>query len=63
MTSAKFLDECLIYVLWLVQFNTRVAVHRKYGCPRSRPQLIDHIFGAKLTLTLLFARLFYKVEP
>ena len=37
----------------------RVAVHRKYGRPRSRPHLIDHIFGARITLILLFARLFY----
>ena len=27
--------------------------------PRSRPHLIDHIFGARITLILLFARLFY----
>ena len=30
--------------------------------PRSRPHLIDHIFGARITLILLFARLFYYME-
>ena len=40
---------------WLA--DLRVAVHRKYGRPRSRPHLIDHIFGARRTLILLFARL------
>ena len=43
--------------------HLRVAVHQKNGRPRSCPHLIDHIFGARITLTLLFARLFYKVEP
>ena len=27
--------------------------------PRSCPHLIDHIFGERITLILLFARLFY----
>ena len=49
----------LMYVVYLL----RVAIHRKYECPRSRPHLIDHIFGARITLTPLFARLFYKVDP
>ena len=40
----------------------RVPAHRKYGRPRSRPHLIDHIFGARITLILLFARLFCKVD-
>ena len=37
----------------------RVLAHRKYRRPRSRPHLIDHIFGARITLILLFASLFY----
>ena len=37
----------------------RVLEHRKYRRPRSRPHLIDHIFGARITLILLFASLFY----
>ena len=35
----------------------------KTAPPRSRPHLIDHILGATITLVLLFARLFYYVEP
>ena len=34
----------------------RVAVYRKYGRPRSRPHLIYHIFGARITLILLFCK-------
>ena len=35
------------------------TAHRKYRLPRSCPHLIDHIFGARITLILLFASLFY----
>ena len=34
----------------------RVLAHQKYRYPRSCPHLIDHIFGARITLILLFAR-------
>ena len=37
----------------------RVLALRKYRRPCSRPHLIDHIFGARITLILLFASLFY----
>ena len=37
----------------------RVLAHRKYRPPHSRPHLIDHIFGARITLIPLFACLFY----
>ena len=37
----------------------RVLEHGKYRRPRSRRHLIDHIFGARITLILLFASLFY----
>ena len=37
----------------------RVLAHRKYRRPRSCPHLIDHIFGARIILILLFASLFY----
>ena len=37
----------------------RVLAHRKYRCPRSCQYLINHIFGARITLILLFAILFY----
>ena len=33
--------------------------HKSTDCPHSRPHLIDHIFGARITLILLFASLFY----
>ena len=39
--------------------SLRVLAHRKYRRPRSCPHLIDHIFGARITLILLFASLFY----
>ena len=38
----------------------RVLTHRKYRCPHSRPHLIDHIFGTRITLILLFASLSIK---
>ena len=36
----------------------RVAVHRKYRRPRSRPHLIDNIFGALFFLKLLLILIF-----
>ena len=41
----------------------RVLEHRKCRRPRSRPHLIDHILGARITLILLLACLFYYAEP
>ena len=58
LTYAKQLFNILTHTHIL-----RVAVHRKYGRPCPRTHLIDHIFVARITHTLLFARLFYKVEP
>ena len=48
-------------ITWIIFFKVvlSVDVHRKYGRPRSCPHLIDHIFRARITLILLFARLFY----
>ena len=40
-----------------------MLAHRKYRRPRSLTHLIDHIFGARITLILLFASLFYYAEP
>ena len=50
--------------MWSQKLTTlRVVIHRKYRRPCSLTHLIDHIFGSRITLILLFARLFYKVEP
>ena len=49
----------LLHQMQLFSYILRVLAHRKYRRPRSRPHLIDHIFGARITLILLFASLFY----
>ena len=43
----------------MIYSGLRVLEHRKYRRPRSRPHLIDPILGARITLILLFASLFY----
>ena len=37
----------------------KVAETPEVQMPRSHPHLIDHIFGERITLILLFASLFY----
>ena len=53
---------CMYVCMYIVE-KVRVPAHRKYGRPCSCPHLSDHIFRARITLILLFARLFYYVEP
>ena len=51
-------NHCDNHYRELLDLRVLVA-HRKYRRSRSRPHLIDHIFGARITLILLFASLFY----
>ena len=55
-------DKVNVFVLRSVFYvqlpRLRVLAHRKYRRPRSCPHLIGHIFGARITLILLFASLF-----